>query len=155
MGLPTTSTTGHRGGHRARRPLSTAVRHACACAIIPGRIGLSGLLLHATGGSAGGRFPGMGIGGAGAQYQNTTLAKIGQKGSALPPLFSGSQATWKAGVAYEVGWTVRGIGRAQHHQCVALAFKRMTMIAHTQFSSLPALCCFSGSRKPRWRMCAC
>lgn len=49
----------------------------------------------------------MGIGGAGAQYQNTSLAKIGQKGSALPPLSSGSQATWKAGSAYEVGWTVR------------------------------------------------
>ena len=48
----------------------------------------------------------MGIGGAGAQYQNTTLAKIGQKGSMLPPLPSGSQATWKAGRAYEVGWTV-------------------------------------------------
>ena len=57
-------------------------------------------------GSAGGRFPGMGIGGAGAQYQNTTLAKIGQRGSMLPPLPSGSQATWRAGVAYEVGWTV-------------------------------------------------
>ena len=57
-------------------------------------------------GAAGGRFPGMGIGGAGAQYQNTTLAKIGQKGSALPPLPSGSQATWRAGAAYEVGWTV-------------------------------------------------
>ena len=24
----------------------------------------------------------------------------------LPPLPSGSQATWKAGTAYEVGWTV-------------------------------------------------
>ena len=54
-------------------------------------------------GSAGGRFPGMGTGGAGAQYQNTSLAKIGQKGSALPPLPSGSQATIKAGTAFEVG----------------------------------------------------
>lgn len=61
---------------------------------------------NSAGGSAGGRFPGMGIGGAGAQYQNTTLAKIGQPGSKLPPLPSGSQALWKAGFSYEVGWTV-------------------------------------------------
>ena len=49
-------------------------------------------------GSAGGRFPGMPIGGAGAQYQNTSLATRGTKGSALPPLPSGSQATWKVSV---------------------------------------------------------
>ena len=48
----------------------------------------------------------MATGGAGAQYQNTSAAHEGQAGSTLPPLPSGSQATWKAGVAYEVGWTV-------------------------------------------------
>ena len=55
-------------------------------------------------GSAGGRFPGMPTGSAGAQYQNTSLAKEGDAGSSLPPM--PSQASWKAGVAYEVGWTV-------------------------------------------------
>merc|ERR1711981_1038144 len=55
-------------------------------------------------GSAGGRYPGQSIGAAGAQYQNTTLAKEGDAGSKLPPM--PSQATWKAGGSYEVGWTV-------------------------------------------------
>ena len=55
-------------------------------------------------GSAGGRFPGMATGPAGAQYQNTSLAREGDAGSALPPM--ASQATWKAGSSYEVGWTV-------------------------------------------------
>jgi hypothetical protein len=105
------STTGRRGGRPALRPSSTAVRHAT-----PSRVRSALSAMHpltgcaaasVAGGSAGGRFPGMGIGGAGAQYQNTTLAKIGQKGSELPPLTTGSQATWKAGSAYEVGWTVR------------------------------------------------
>ena len=39
-----------------------------------------------AGGSAGGRFLGMGIGGAGAQYQNTSLAKQGDRGSELPAM---------------------------------------------------------------------
>lgn len=56
-------------------------------------------------GVAGGRLPGQGIGGAGAQYQNTTRAKRGDRGSSLPPM--PSQATWQAGTAVEVGWTVQ------------------------------------------------
>lgn len=59
-------------------------------------------------GVAGGRHPWQGIGGAGAQYQNTSLAKRGDKGSALPEM--PSQATWAAGGSYEVGWTI-----AAHH----------------------------------------
>jgi hypothetical protein len=55
-------------------------------------------------GTAGGRFPGQSIGGAGAQYQNTSRAHEGMLGRDLPPM--GSQATWKAGSAVEVGWTV-------------------------------------------------
>jgi hypothetical protein len=55
-------------------------------------------------GSAGGRLPGQPTGAAGAQYQNTTLSKEGDLGSNLPPM--PSQATWKAGESYEVGWTV-------------------------------------------------
>jgi hypothetical protein len=54
-------------------------------------------------GMAGGRFPGQSTGGAGAQYQNTSLAKEGDMGSKLPAM--ASQATWKAGSSYEVGWT--------------------------------------------------
>lgn len=55
-------------------------------------------------GVAGGRFPGQGIGPGGAQYQNTSLARQSDLGSALPPMES--QATWKAGSNVEVGWTV-------------------------------------------------
>jgi len=55
-------------------------------------------------GSAGGRYPGQSIGGAGAQYQNTSLATEGDAGSQLPAM--NAQAVWKAGANYEVGWTV-------------------------------------------------
>jgi len=59
-------------------------------------------------GAAGGRLPGQGIGHAGASYQNSSLAKLGELGSRLPPM--PSQATWQAGSNVEVGWTLR----AQH-----------------------------------------
>jgi len=55
-------------------------------------------------GSAGGRHPGQGIGGAGASFQNSSLFKLGDMGSKIPP--GPSQATWKAGSNVEVGWTV-------------------------------------------------
>merc|ERR1711964_482840 len=55
-------------------------------------------------GSAGGRFPGQAIGGAGAQFQNNTLVKEGDAGTRLP--FGPSRATWAAGSSVEVGWTV-------------------------------------------------
>lgn len=55
-------------------------------------------------GSAGGRLPWQPTGSAGAQYQNTSLASTGDLGSKLPQM--PSQATWKAGESYEVGWTV-------------------------------------------------
>lgn len=55
-------------------------------------------------GSAGGRHPWQPTGAAGAQYRNTSLTKQGDLGSELPPMTS--QATWKAGGSYEVGWTV-------------------------------------------------
>mmetsp|Transcript_70784 Transcript_70784/g.170957 ORF Transcript_70784/g.170957 Transcript_70784/m.170957 type:complete len:466 (+) Transcript_70784:80-1477(+) len=55
-------------------------------------------------GSAGGRFVGQGIGGAGAQFQNSSLARQGDRGSGLPPM--APQAYWQAGASVEVGWTV-------------------------------------------------
>jgi len=55
-------------------------------------------------GSAGGRFPGQGTGGAGAQFQNSSVARAGDVGSKLPRM--PSQATWTAGSTGEVGWTV-------------------------------------------------
>lgn len=55
-------------------------------------------------GSAGGRLPGQPIGAAGAQFRNTSRIKEGNLGSKLPPM--PSQALWKAGHSYEVGWTV-------------------------------------------------
>jgi len=55
-------------------------------------------------GSAGGRFPGQGVGGAGAQFQNSSVAKAGDFGSQLPSMTS--QATWARGSIVEVGWTL-------------------------------------------------
>eukprot|EP00937_MAST-01D_sp_MAST-1D-sp2_P003648 g3648.t1 len=55
-------------------------------------------------GSAGGRLPGQGIGGAGAQFENTSFARANDVGSALPAM--PPQAMWAAGAAVEVGWTV-------------------------------------------------
>ena len=55
-------------------------------------------------GSAGGRWPGQGKGGAGAQFYNSSLAKQGDMGSKLPQM--PSQASWRAGEAVEVGWVV-------------------------------------------------
>ena len=46
-------------------------------------------------GTAGGRFAGQGIGGAGAQFQNSSLARQGDRGSGLPPM--APQAYWQAG----------------------------------------------------------
>jgi len=55
-------------------------------------------------GVAGGRLPGEGMGQAGASFQNSSVAKMGDMGSKLPPLHSG--AVWEAGSNVEVGWTV-------------------------------------------------
>ena len=55
-------------------------------------------------GTAGGRHPGQGIGPAGASFENSSLAKQGDRGSLLPAM--APQATWKAGGAAEVGWTL-------------------------------------------------
>lgn len=55
-------------------------------------------------GAAGGRFPGQGTGGAGAQFQNSSLAKAGDVGSRLPAM--PPQAAWRAGALVEVGWTI-------------------------------------------------
>ena len=52
-----------------------------------------------------GRIPGQGDGGFGAQYQNTTHAKVGDLGSALPHTPSG--VTWTAGDTVEVAWTLQ------------------------------------------------
>lgn len=55
-------------------------------------------------GMAGGRHPDQGDGGAGAVFQNSSVAKAGDAGSQLPAM--PSQATWEAGSSVEVGWTV-------------------------------------------------
>ena len=56
-------------------------------------------------GTAGGRVPGQGDGGFGASFMNTTHAKVGDLGSALPHMPSG--VTWQAGSAVEVSWTLQ------------------------------------------------
>ena len=56
-------------------------------------------------GTAGGRIPGQGDGGFGASFVNTTHAKVGDFGSALPHTPSG--VTWQAGTDVEVAWTLQ------------------------------------------------
>ena len=56
-------------------------------------------------GTAGGRLQGQGPGTAGAAYQDTVNAKLGDLGSKLPPAPSGT--TWTAGKTAEVAWTVK------------------------------------------------
>ena len=54
-------------------------------------------------GTAGGVLPGQQPGAAGATYTPTPNAKVGDRGSVLPPLPSGT--VWAAGEAVEVAWT--------------------------------------------------
>lgn len=57
-------------------------------------------------GSAGGRLPGQGKGGYGAEYVDTTHVKIGDLGSkTLKPRPTGVE--WVAGEEYEVAWTMQ------------------------------------------------
>ncbi len=56
-------------------------------------------------GIAGGRVPGEGQGGYGAVYTNTTHAKLGDSGSALPHYPAG--VTWRAGDVVEVAWALQ------------------------------------------------
>jgi len=57
-------------------------------------------------GSAGGRLPGQGKGGFGAEYVETTHVKIGDLGSkTLQPRSTGVK--WVAGQEYEVAWTLQ------------------------------------------------
>jgi hypothetical protein len=55
-------------------------------------------------GSAGGTIPGEGNEGNGASFENSTVAKQGDRGSKLSAM--PSQATWKAGTNVEAGWTI-------------------------------------------------
>mmetsp|Transcript_48428 Transcript_48428/g.134237 ORF Transcript_48428/g.134237 Transcript_48428/m.134237 type:complete len:262 (-) Transcript_48428:277-1062(-) len=57
-------------------------------------------------GVAGGRVPGQGPGGFGAEYVNTTNAKIGDLGSATLPAHD-SGVVWKAGTEVEVAWALQ------------------------------------------------
>mmetsp|Transcript_99003 Transcript_99003/g.154770 ORF Transcript_99003/g.154770 Transcript_99003/m.154770 type:complete len:412 (-) Transcript_99003:100-1335(-) len=57
-------------------------------------------------GTAGGRIPGQGAGGFGADYVNTTHVKLGDLGSkTLKPRPTGVK--WIAGMEYEVAWTIQ------------------------------------------------
>ena len=56
-------------------------------------------------GTAGGRLPGQGQGGAGASYTPTVNANVGDAGSKLPPLPTGK--TWQAGSDVEVAWALK------------------------------------------------
>jgi hypothetical protein len=56
-------------------------------------------------GVAGGIVPGQPKGTAGADYTETPLAKLGDLGSKLPPMPTGT--VWTAGGTAEVGWTLK------------------------------------------------
>jgi len=56
-------------------------------------------------GTAGGRLPGQGQGSAGASYTPTKNAKVGDYGSKLPPLLTGT--VWEAGSDVEVSWALK------------------------------------------------
>lgn len=56
-------------------------------------------------GTAGGRIPGQGFGGFGAEYHNTTHAKQGDLGSQLPNV--PPAVTWAPGSVVEVAWTLQ------------------------------------------------
>lgn len=56
-------------------------------------------------GTAGGVLPGQGQGTAGADYVQTPNAKVGDLGSNLPPLPTGT--TWEAGSDVEVAWNLK------------------------------------------------
>ena len=56
-------------------------------------------------GVAGGRLPHQGAGAYGAVYQNTTHAKMGDQGSALP--FTPGGVVWTAGDLVEVAWAIQ------------------------------------------------
>jgi hypothetical protein len=56
-------------------------------------------------GTAGGRLPGQAQGGAGASYTPTVNAKVGDSGSSLPPMDTGT--TWTVGSDVEVAWALK------------------------------------------------
>ena len=94
-------------------------------------------------GSAGGRWPGMGLGGAGAQFQNNSFAREGDKGSTLPAL--ASQAEWVAGASYEVGWTVMANHGGGYQYRLAPADAPLT---EETFQKMPLA--FDGGSALRW-----
>ena len=94
-------------------------------------------------GSAGGRHPGQGTGGAGAQFENTSVAKEGDLGSQLP--MGPSRASWVAGGHYEVGWTVMANHGGGYAYRLAPADQPMT---EENFIKLPLD--FVGNSVLRW-----
>jgi hypothetical protein len=73
-------------------------------------------------GVAGGIVPGQQPGVAGADYTETPLAKLGDLGSRLPPMPTGT--VWTAGGTAEVGWTLKawhggGCVRRPHPELLA------------------------------------
>ena len=94
-------------------------------------------------GSAGGRHPGQGTGGAGAQFQNTSLAQAGDVGSRLPP--SPSPPVWQRGQSHEVGWTVMANHGGGYAYRLAPADAPLT---EATFRKLPLD--FSGNSALRW-----
>ena len=101
-------------------------------------------------GSAGGRLPGQAPGGAGANYQNNSLAHLGMPGSALPAM--APQASWKAGSLVEAGWAI-GERRPSVISVVSEALAHSIIVAvllhiHRMPSPVCLTICLLGRRGP-------
>lgn len=94
-------------------------------------------------GMAGGRFPGQGVGGAGAQFQNSSVMRQGDAGSALPR--GPPAAVWRAGDSPEVGWTVMANHGGGYAYRLAPADAPLT---ENTFRKLPLA--FDGPSALRW-----
>ena len=91
-------------------------------------------------GSAGGRWPGQAAGPYGAQFQNTSLAKAGDKGSALPKL-AAAKTVWTLGTAAEVAWSLTANhGKSLHERMQQLSLRAW-------LCPIPALRFFSCRRR--------
>ncbi len=96
-------------------------------------------------GIAGGRLEGQPIGPAGAQFENSSVAKRGDRGSQLKPLGSAPAAVWTSGSFAEVGWTVMANHGGGYQYRMAPANEPLT---EALFQQMPLA--YEGASYLRW-----
>jgi len=94
-------------------------------------------------GVAGGILPGQAKGIAGADYTQTPLAKLGDLGSKLPPMPTGT--VWTAGGTAQVGWTLKAWHGGGYQYRLAPASAPLT---EETFQKMPLE--FVGNSSMRW-----